>query len=560
MASLGRKPGSHLRSKPMSKHQSKSNQTRTQNLNPKAATESSETSPQAKTFSSLLAPKKHLYPLLIVFVVAMIFLGQLIVRSLAAIPYVAFEPEKGQLSGPIDIRRNSAASGGQYIEFLAPDNVAPTVSLTAPTPSASVSGRVNLVAAADDNVRVSAVYFYVDDVLKGSDTSEPYSIVWDASKLSTSTSHTIFAKAVDDVGLTKSTPKTKVTVLDGRGPTVSLANPANGNWIAKSSTVTVNAADNVAVTKVEIYIDGTLKTTDAASPYTYTWDTSKLANGTSHIVQAKAYDPSGNVSSSSPSTVIVDAIAPVVVLTAPLPKSPNLVSGTVTFAATAQDNTGISKVDFLVDNVVKGSDTTSPYNYAFNTKSLSDGQHTVKAIAHDKAKNLADSRAVSLTFENVPGRPDVVSKAASYLGWREQPLGSNNGPQVDVFTGNLAEPWCADFVSYVFWKTGTPFTGGVRGDSWRISYAYNTKRWMQAHGHWYAWNSGVKPLPGDIIVFDWRGRHSEKPGSNHVGFVEKVTSDNHIHTIEGNISSGVVRRDRGSYKNNSLIVGWGRQK
>jgi hypothetical protein len=49
---------------------------------------------------------------------------------------------------------------------------------------------------------------------------------------------------------------------------------------------------------VEFYVDGVLKATDTTSPYSSTFDSTTIANG-SHTLVAKAYDAAGNVGSSS---------------------------------------------------------------------------------------------------------------------------------------------------------------------------------------------------------------------------------------------------------------------
>jgi hypothetical protein len=80
---------------------------------------------------------------------------------------------------------------------------------------------------------------------------------------------------------------------DTTPPTATIASPAADTTVAWTQTITATAADNVGVTKVEFYIDGQLKSTDTASPYTYTLDTTLLSNGL-HFLQVKAYDAAGN--------------------------------------------------------------------------------------------------------------------------------------------------------------------------------------------------------------------------------------------------------------------------
>ena len=92
--------------------------------------------------------------------------------------------------------------------------------------------------------------------------------------------------------------------MDNAAPTVSITSPANGSTVARKSTVTITAtaSDNVGVTRVEFYVDGTLKGTDTTVPYAYTWKVPPQA-GRTYQLQAKAYDAAGNITASSLVTV-----------------------------------------------------------------------------------------------------------------------------------------------------------------------------------------------------------------------------------------------------------------
>ena len=59
------------------------------------------------------------------------------------------------------------------------------------------------------------------------------------------------------------------------------------------------------MTKVEFYVDGALKSTDTTSPYSYSWDSTSVANG-SHSLTAKAYDAALNVGTSAAVNVTVN--------------------------------------------------------------------------------------------------------------------------------------------------------------------------------------------------------------------------------------------------------------
>ncbi|MCE1204421.1 MAG: M4 family metallopeptidase [Holophagaceae bacterium] len=81
---------------------------------------------------------------------------------------------------------------------------------------------------------------------------------------------------------------------DTTAPTASASESGTSGTITLSATAT----DNVGVTKVEFYIDGALVGSDTTSPYSVTYNSANLANGT-HSLVAKAYDAAGNIGTST---------------------------------------------------------------------------------------------------------------------------------------------------------------------------------------------------------------------------------------------------------------------
>jgi poly(hydroxyalkanoate) depolymerase family esterase len=73
--------------------------------------------------------------------------------------------------------------------------------------------------------------------------------------------------------------------------------------------------------------------------------------------------------------------APSVEITSPADGSD--VSGTVTIAVDASDEGGIRRVEFWIDDVLKGSDGSAPYEYRWPTANYEDGAHTITAKAYD---------------------------------------------------------------------------------------------------------------------------------------------------------------------------------
>jgi hypothetical protein len=95
---------------------------------------------------------------------------------------------------------------------------------------------------------------------------------------------------------------------DTQAPSVTVTNPANGATVSGTVSVTASASDNVGVTKVEFFVDGSLKSTDTSSPYSYSWDTTAVSNG-GHSVMAKAYDAAGNTNSDTNSVTVSNTVS-----------------------------------------------------------------------------------------------------------------------------------------------------------------------------------------------------------------------------------------------------------
>jgi subtilisin family serine protease len=85
---------------------------------------------------------------------------------------------------------------------------------------------------------------------------------------------------------------------DTTPPSTSVTSPANGATVSGTVTVSADASDAVGVTRVELYVDGSLHSSDTSSPYSFAWNTTAASNG-SHSLQTRAYDAAGNVGSSA---------------------------------------------------------------------------------------------------------------------------------------------------------------------------------------------------------------------------------------------------------------------
>jgi chitodextrinase len=88
---------------------------------------------------------------------------------------------------------------------------------------------------------------------------------------------------------------------DTTAPTATINSPTNGSSIKglKKVNISASATDNNVVIKIELYIDGALKTTVTTTNLSYNWSINRSVASGSHTITVKAYDAAGNVGQSS---------------------------------------------------------------------------------------------------------------------------------------------------------------------------------------------------------------------------------------------------------------------
>jgi hypothetical protein len=94
--------------------------------------------------------------------------------------------------------------------------------------------------------------------------------------------------------------------LDTAPPTVTITSPANGATASGSVAIAASASDELGVASVGLAVDGTTLATRTVSPYSASWNTTAVANGT-HTITATATDSAGNSASTSVSVNVYNA-------------------------------------------------------------------------------------------------------------------------------------------------------------------------------------------------------------------------------------------------------------
>ncbi|MFP2896413.1 M4 family metallopeptidase [Corallococcus sp. 4LFB] len=94
--------------------------------------------------------------------------------------------------------------------------------------------------------------------------------------------------------------------------------------------------------------------------------------------------------------------------------------------AQADDNVGVARVELYVDGALAGNVSAQPYQLPLDASSLSNGAHTLVAVAYDAAGNYAASApasfSVSNSFEQLLINPGFEQDT---LGWTDEPSNIN---------------------------------------------------------------------------------------------------------------------------------------
>lgn len=174
---------------------------------------------------------------------------------------------------------------------------------------------------------------------------------------------------------------------DTKPPNVVITAPVDGAILKNSILITVNANDDVAVTKVELYKDGELLAEDLDSPYEFYWNTTLDPDGT-YTLQAKAYDRANNIGGSPLISVTVQNEFTVTITN---PVNGSTVEGPVEICISIASNLPIDKVTISIDDKLVSRKLRDPYTYLWN----SDGGkpwiywHTITVCVYDTEGDVA---------------------------------------------------------------------------------------------------------------------------------------------------------------------------
>ena len=305
---------------------------------------------------------------------------------------------------------------------------------------------------------------------------------------------------------------------------VTITSPTNGSTVSGTITVsaTVSTVGSLTVQSVQFKLDGVnLGAADTTAPYAVSWDTRTATNAT-HTLTAVAKDTLGVEHTSDAVTVTVfnDKTPPTIAITAPGRDAP--VDGTVTVTASASDNVGVVGVRFLVDGTQIGvEDTAAPYSVAWDTTGLSDGPHTLTAVARDAAGNTATSAAVTVRVSQTATRFEDTDPSILYTDGKTMP-----GQPGGWWHGSRSRGWSGRTASF----------NRSEGARATFSFTGTTVRWIGFRAPWagiarvYVDGTFVQELdlywPTELVQTVAYSASGLTPGVTHTLIVESTGRKN----------------------------------
>lgn len=122
-------------------------------------------------------------------------------------------------------------------------------------------------------------------------------------------------------------------------------------------------------------------------------------------------------------------------------------------------------------------------------------------------------------------------------------------PSGTKYSEGVSEPWCADFVSWVFREAGAPLSNPNNGH-WRIPGTHTLRDYYEQAGRFKSVQSGYLPRVGDVMLYD-----NPSPFGQHANIIIDNT-DGAVTTIGGNEPGG-IRVVRHNTPDGAGLIGYG---
>jgi hypothetical protein len=303
-------------------------------------------------------------------------------------------------------------------------------------------------------------------------------------------------------------------------PTVNVTAPVANATVSGSVTISANATDSKGVKNVQFKLDGNnLGAADTTSPYSVAWDTKTIANGT-HALSAVVTNTNNVTATATNVNVNVNnPSAPTVSFTAPANGS--TVSGSaVAVSANASDNVGVLGVQFKLDGANLGAeDTTAPYSVNMDSTTITNGNHTLSAVARNGAA-LTSTATETVNVQNTVVTPPTPPASPNLI--LNPSLETANGTAPASW---LSSNWGTNTTTFSYLSTGHTGSHSVKVES--TAYTNGAANWYYAdlpvssgktykYENWYQSNVDTE-VDAEVLMNDgttqyyWVGTVSASP-------------------------------------------------
>jgi hypothetical protein len=354
---------------------------------------------------------------------------------------------------------------------------APSVAITSPA-SGSTAGfatpvTLTATASAVAPATVSKVDFYVGSTFIATGTAGAggtYSAAWTPTATGT---QSVTARVTDSNGAVVSSPAVSI-IVSTTPPVATLTSPSTGSSFVVGTpvtlTATATAGGGATVARVDFLANSSTVLGTALVPaggvYSITWTPTTATNVLN--LSARVTDSNNAVDTSNVVTVSVTSSTTLGVGLSVTGGSATVPVGSTRFlTATVSGLAAIAQVEFFLDGVSIGVDTSAPFNLLF-TAPANAGARVLTARATDGTGGVATSPNVALVIAGAVGTPPSVGVLAPV-----------SGAFVPVNAATLVSGVVADADSTV--STVQVFANGVSvgnatvtGGAWSINWTPST--------------------------------------------------------------------------------------
>ncbi len=341
------------------------------------------------------------------------------------------------------------------------DTQNPTVSITSPTANQVFTvTNVTVTGTATDNVGLAKVEArigtgsWVSQTISGKSASYSISV----SPLVVG-NNTISVRSTDTSGRLSTVVTRTVTYStsgpDTTDPTVTI-NTLPATVINPTLTVAGSATDNVALSKVEVWVGSGVHQVRTLTGKTASWSISVALTSGANTIHARTTDTSDNFKEAVASVTFNppagDTQNPTATISSPLTNT-TVTTQTITVSGTARDNVALSRVEVRVGSgapqikIISGTNA----NWSVSPVTLTVGSNTIAVRVFDTSSRSSSVASITVTY-SLAASPSPSSPPSP--SGSPPPGGSGKGWGVPTQPGGLTNDLAGIVMNITNWTLG----------------------------------------------------------------------------------------------------------